>query len=176
MPTDRPRCSAFIAASLDGFIARPDGRIDWLDIVRADGEDYGFQPFFDAVDVMVVGRRTYDTVLAFDVWPYTGKRCVVLTHRPPPPRHGEEFHAGSPTELVERLAREGAHHLYVDGGEVVAQFLAAGLLDDLTLSVLPILLGAGRPLFALHGPERRLTLEACRSWPTGLAQLRYRIG
>lgn len=172
----RPRCSVFIATSVDGYIARADGRIDWLSIVEAPPEDYGFAAFFGSVDVLVLGRKTYDTVLGFDAWPYAGKRCVVLTHRPPTSSHGEEFFAGEPAALVERLAREGARRVYVDGGEVIAQFLAARLVDDLTLSVIPIVLGGGRRLFAGGEPECRLTLEECRSWPTGLAQLRYSVG
>jgi dihydrofolate reductase len=170
----RPRCSVFIAVSLDGFIARPDGSLDWLAVVEQKGEDYGYQRFADSVDVLVVGRKTYETALGFDGWPYSGKRCIVVTHRPSEARHGEEFFAGEPRALVERLAREGAGRVYVDGGQIIQQFLAANLIDDLTLSVIPVLLGDGIPLFA-RGPERRLVLEETRSWPTGLTQLHYRI-
>ena len=179
MTTDRPsrpRCSVFIAASLDGYIARSDGRIDWLSIAEAPGEDYGFKAFFDSVDVVVLGRKTYDTVLGFEGWPYVDKRCIVLTHRPPAPLHGEELFAGDPATLVERLGRDGARRAYVDGGEVITQFLKAGLIDDLTLSLIPIVLGGGRPLFGGGEPERRLSLEECRSWPTGVVQIRYRLG
>jgi len=179
MATDhlsRPRCSVFIATSLDGYIARSDGGIDWLAAVEAEGEDYGFKAFFDSVDVLVLGRKTYDTVLGFDAWPYGTKRCIVLTHRPPASLHGEEFFDGAPAAVVERLARDGARRIYVDGGEVVAQFFAARLVDDMTLSVIPIVLGDGRRLFAGGEPESRLILQECRSWPTGLAQLRYRVG
>ncbi len=175
-PGSRPRCSVFIATSLDGCIARSDGRIDWLSAVQIEGEDYGYQAFFDSVDALVMGRRTYDTVLGFEAWPYRGKRCVVLTHRPPKSRHGEEFFEGGPAALVERLGREGARRIYVDGGEVIAQFFEAGLIDDLTLSLVPVVLGGGRRLFSGREPERKLILEECRSWPTGLAQLRYRVG
>jgi len=76
---ERPRCAAFIAVSVDGFIARPDGGLDWLDAVRLEGEDYGYQAFFDSVDALVMGRNSYDAALSFEPWPYAGKRCIVLT-------------------------------------------------------------------------------------------------
>jgi dihydrofolate reductase len=166
----------FIATSLDGFIARPDGGLDWLATVAAPGEDYGYEAFLASVDALVMGRGTYDAVLAFDDWPYAGKRCVVLTHRAPPSRHGEEFYAGRPDELAARLAAGGVTRVCVDGGVVIQQFLAAELVDDLTVSILPVLLGDGVRLFAPGAPEQRLVLDECRSWPTGLVQLRYRRG
>lgn len=172
----RPRCSVYVAVSVDGYIARPGGGIDWLSIVELEGEDYGYKVFLDSIDVLVVGRKTYDVALGFAGWPYVGKRCVVLTHRPPlASRHGEEFFAGVPRAVVERLAREGARRVYVDGGAVIQQFLSARLIDDLTLSVVPVVLGGGVRLFADDAAERRLILDDAKSWPSGLAQLRYRM-
>src|SRR5512140_3315342 len=171
---ERPGCAAFVAASLDGFIARPDGNLDWLGAVQVPGEDYGFAAFLASTDVLVLGRKTYDAVLRLGAWPYEGKRCIVLTHRALSQRHGEERFEGSPEGLVERLGREDARRLYVDGGDVVRQFLGASLLDELVLSVVPVVLGAGVRLLSANGPERRLALEACRSWPSGLVQMRYR--
>jgi dihydrofolate reductase len=164
----------FIATSLDGFIARPDGSIDWLQSVDSPGEDYGYQEFFDSVDTLVIGRNTYDVVRGFPAWPYTGKRCVVLTHRPAPPAFDEEFSGEDPVGLLARLGREGARHVYVDGGQVIRQFLAAKSIDRLTLSIVPILLGGGIPLFSGVG-ELGVVLEHTRAWPTGLVQSRYRI-
>jgi dihydrofolate reductase len=171
----RPRCSVFIAASLDGYIARRDGTIDWLDVVQRPGEDHGFRAFFDSVDTLVMGRRTYETALGFPAWPYAGKNCVVLTHAGPPSRHGERFHAGDPRPLLEGLAAEGARRVYVDGGVVITQFLADGLVDDLTLSIIPILLGDGARLFGPGGLERTLTLVRSQPYPSGLVQLEYRV-
>lgn len=171
----RPTGSVFIATSLDGFIARPDGRIDWLSSVEQPGEDYGYQRFFDSVDVLVTGRNTYDTVLGFNEWPYKGKRCVVLTHRPPEARHGETFYAGDPVMLMEDLAREGVRRVYVDGGQVVSAFLEHELVDEITISILPVLLGEGIPLFKGDARERRLVLEESRAFPKGLVQVRYRV-
>jgi dihydrofolate reductase len=167
------QCSVFIATSLDGYIARPDGSLDWLDVARLDLHDNGYAKFMATVDVLVIGRGTYDTVLGFEEWPYAGKRCLVLTHRPGTSRHGEEFVSATPVEIVARLAQGGANRTYVDGGVVVRQFLDAKLIDDLTISVMPILLGAGIPLFAPRVTEQRLALEELTSWPTGVVQMRY---
>jgi dihydrofolate reductase len=163
----------YIATSLDGFIARPDGGLDWLTAVERPGEDYGYRAFFDAVDALVLGRRTYDAVLGFAAWPYAGKRCVVLTHDAPAPRHGERFFAGDPAALLDELGRDGARRVYLDGGVVIRACLAAGLVDELTLSIVPVLLGAGVPLFG--GVPGRLELEASRAFPSGLVQARYRV-
>jgi dihydrofolate reductase len=169
----RPRCSVFIATSLDGFIARQDGTLDFLSIVEQPGEDYGFAEFFGSVDALVIGRNTYETALGFPEWPYAGKRCFVLTHRETPSQHGEQFFAGAAAGLVDQLAVGGAQRLYVDGGAVIREFLQADLIDDLTLSIVPVLLGSGIRLFGGEVPEQRLTLESSRSYPAGLVQLRY---
>lgn len=172
----RAACSVFIATSLDGFIARVDGGIDWLSMVERPGEDYGYKRFFEAIDTLVIGRKTYDTVLGFPEWPYAGKRCVVMTHAPRPSRHGEEHVDGDPAALVERLTREGARRIYVDGGTVIRAFLAAGLVTDVTLSIVPVLLGDGVPLFGGAPRESRVELVASRAFPSGLVQVEYRLG
>ena len=169
----RPRCSVFIATSLDGYIARPDGTFDFLSIVEQPGEDYGFAEFFASVDALVVGRNTYETALAFPEWPYAGKRCIVLTHRETPSLHGEQFFAGEASALVEQLGLAGAQRLYVDGGAVIRDFLASNLIDDMTLSIVPLLLGKGISLFGPEVPEQRLALESSVAYPSGLVQLRY---
>src|SRR5205823_2753701 len=130
--TMRPRFSVFIATSLDGYIARSDGRIDWLSIVHPLDEAHGWAAFFASIDTIVVGRGTYDTVLGFDEWPYAGKRVIVMTRRSAEARHGEEFFAGPATELAARLGT--AKRVYIDGGNVIRQFFAADLVDDITLS------------------------------------------
>jgi dihydrofolate reductase len=169
----RPRCSVFIATSLDGYIARPDGTFDFLSIVEQPGEDYGFAEFFASVDALVIGRNTYETALAFPEWPYAGKRCIVLTHRETPSLHGEQFFAGEASALVEQLGLAGTQRLYVDGGAVIRDFLASNLIDDMTISIVPTLLGQGIALFGPGVPEQRLKLENSTSYPSGLVQLRY---
>ncbi|MBL0216748.1 MAG: dihydrofolate reductase [Myxococcales bacterium] len=166
-----PRFSVFIATSLDGYIARADGALDWLELVAAPGESHGYEEFMASIDTMVVGRTTYETALGFPEWPYTGKHVIVLTHRAAAAHPGVELYAGSVTELAARLGE--ATRVYVDGGKVISQFLAAELIDDLTISVLPIVLGSGLRLFSGGEGEHRLALEGHRSWPSGLVQLRY---
>jgi dihydrofolate reductase len=169
----RPRCSVFIATSLDGYIARTDGTFDFLSIVERENEDYGFADFFATIDALVIGRNTYETALAFPEWPYAGKRCIVLTHRETPSVHGEQFFAGEPEALLEQLALAGAQRLYVDGGAVIRAFMAGNLLDDLTVSVVPVLLGQGIALFGSEVPEQRLSLTSCKAYESGLVQLCY---
>ncbi len=168
----RPRCAAFLAMSLDGFIARPDGRVDWLDAYPAPPEEYA--AFFATVDTVLVGRATYDLVVGFPEWPYRSRRVAVLTHRPPVPRHGEAFLAGEPAEVLAGLAASGSRSVYVDGGAVVSQYLAAGFIDELTVTVVPLVLGAGRRLFRGPLPERRFSLVASRAHPSGLVRITYR--
>jgi dihydrofolate reductase len=169
----RPRCSVYIASSLDGFIARPDGGLDWLSSFEQSGEDYGYKAFFGSVDALVIGRKTYDVVLGFEKWPYEDKRCIVVTHVPPSAKHGETFHSGPPDALLDRLGAEGVRRVYVDGGVLIRSFLDADLVDDITLSVIPVLLGEGIPLFG--GVERRLKFASSRSFPSGLVQLCYNV-
>src|SRR3954463_13143822 len=169
----RPRCSVFIATSLDGYIARSDGTFDFLSIVERPDEDYGFAEFFATIDALVIGRNTYETALGFPEWPYAGKRCIVLTHRATPSIHGEQFFAGAPPALVDQLGLSGAQRLYVDGGAVIRQFMNDNLIDDLTLSIVPLLLGQGISLFGSEVPEQRLQLESNKAYESGLVQLRY---
>jgi dihydrofolate reductase len=167
----RPRCAAFLAMSLDGFIARPDGAVDWLDGYEAPPGEYA--AFFGSIDTVLIGRATYDLVLGFPEWPYASKHVAVLTHRPPVPRHGETFLAGEPADVLGRLAASGSRSVYVDGGDVVSQFLGAGLLHELTVTVVPLVLGAGRRLFQGALPERRFSLVSSRAHPSGLVRIHY---
>ena len=169
----RVRFSVFIATSLDGYIARADGSIYWLSIVHPVDEAHGYDTFMSSVDTIVIGRRTYETVLGYETWPYFGKRVIVMTHRPAKAHQAEEFYSGSALELANRLT--DARRVYVDGGNVVSQFFAAGLIDDVTISVIPIVLGNGIRLFSGGEGEHRLELESSRSWPSGMVQMRYRL-
>ena len=170
----RPTCSVFVATSLDGFIARRDGRLDWLAAVGAPGEDYGYQELFDAVDTILLGRNTWEVARRFGTWPYPGKRVVVLAHGPVRGTLGETFTSGDAAEVLERLGEEGARHVYADGGSVVSQLVAEECVDELTISVVPVVLGEGIRLFQPPLPERPLELVSARPFPTGLVQLRYR--
>jgi dihydrofolate reductase len=173
----RPKTSAFVGVSLDGFLARPDGSVDWLDPFH--GEENGYTAFFASVDTLVIGRKTYDFVQGLtrpgEPWLYAGKRCVVMTHRPVSGANGERAHAGQPGPLLETLGVEGARHVYVDGGAIIRSFLAANLLDELTATFVPVLIGEGLPLFGGVTTALPLTLEQTRTLSKGMVQLRYRI-
>ncbi|MFH1810365.1 MAG: dihydrofolate reductase family protein [Pseudomonadota bacterium] len=171
----RPRCSVFVATSLDGYLADPDDGLAWLESVNSTGEDFGFDAFIARVDGVVLGRRTYDVVTGFDAWPYPGKHCVVLSHRPAEPRHGEQFFQGTPGQLVAELGVQGLRRIYVDGGQVIRQFLQAALVDDLTLSLVPLVLGRGIPLFTPELELRRLKLLRSQAFKSGLVQLEYHL-
>lgn len=178
----KTRASAFIATSLDGFIARPDGSIDWLDDVHAlmpEGEDCGYLEFMASIDGMVMGRHSFERVLAFDEWPYGLLPVYVMSHAPVsvPVDLAGSVHSwqGTPGALVERLHGEGFRHLYVDGGQTIQEFLKAGLLDQITITVVPVLLGSGRPLFGSLPHDVELTLMQSRAYEFGFVQSTYRI-
>jgi dihydrofolate reductase len=128
------KASVFIATSLDGFIARENGDLDWLTGAQSASteQDYGYQDFMDAVDTVVMGRNTFELASTFAAWPYGGKRVVVLSSRPSavPPHlaDGVEWLSMPPRRLVEWLAARGAAHLYVDGGKTIQGFLGADLI------------------------------------------------
>ncbi len=172
----RPKVSVYMGMSLDGYIAGEDHALDWLNIVDAPGEDYGFASFFAGVDTMLIGRNTYDVVLGFPEWPYAGKRVVVLTGREAAARQNEEFRTGPLPALLEELGRTGARHVYADGGRVVSALLNETLVDEMTVSIIPIVLGAGIPLFLSGIQTVRLDLVESRGFPTGLVQVKYRPG
>jgi dihydrofolate reductase len=174
--------SVFVAVSLDGFIARQDGSIDWLNQASAlfpDGEDGGYREFIRSIDVVVMGRHTYEQVLTFGAWPYGDLPVVVLSSRPvdiPASLAGAVTSSWeAPGEVVERLAGQGAKHLYIDGGITIQRFLAAGLIDEITVTVIPVLLGEGRPLFGPTGRDVPLTLVEMRRLGPGFVQVRYRV-
>lgn len=177
--------SVFIATSLDGFIAREDGAIDWLMAANASvpaGEDCGYAAFMGSVDVLIMGRNTYEQVAGFEPWPYVGKRVVVLTTRDVTFRTGPgvvlEKSSEAPRALLRRLGAEGCQHAYVDGGKVIQSFLSDGLIDRLTITTVPILLGQGRSLFGSLPSDVHLTLAESKAYAFGFVQSIYlaRVG
>ena len=169
--------SVFVGASVDGFIARADGALDWLP--EGGGEPHGYNEFFASVDVLVIGRNTFEKVLTFEAWPYGGKRVVVLSSRPvdlsAAGRAVVEQMSGPPAEIVSQLAASGAHHVYVDGGITIQEFLRAGLIQRLIITRVPVLIGDGIPLFGALPRDVRLRHVATRHYPSGLVQSEYEI-
>jgi len=174
------KASVFIATSLDGFIARVNGDLDWLTGAESGSteQDYGYQEFMNTVDTIVMGRNTFELVLTFDTWPYSGKKVVVLSSGPnavpPHLRDNVEWLSLPPQQLVERLADQGATHLYVDGGKTIQGFLNAGLINELTITRVPILIGTGVPLFGPLNHDVKLTHIATRQFENGFVQSKYR--
>jgi dihydrofolate reductase len=169
------RASVFIATSLDGFIARPDGALDWLP--AGGGEPHGYDEFIATVDAIVIGRKTFETVLTFDGWPYGKKPVVVLSSRASeltaPAGAVCDMMAGTPHDIVARLAERGMKHLYVDGGVTIQRFLEAGLIQRMTITRIPVLLGSGIPLFGPLSRDIRFEHVATRSFPSGMVQSEY---
>ncbi len=170
------KASVFIATSLDGFIARADGAIDWLPI--GDVEEHGYEAFIASVDALVIGRKTYETVLAFDTWPYGEKPVFVLstgTLSPAPPGAVVEHMAGPPADIVSQLASRGVQHIYVDGGITIQRFLQAGLIQRLVVTRIPVLIGTGIPLFGPVSGDIVLTHVGTREYAIGLVQSEYLV-
>jgi dihydrofolate reductase len=169
------RASVFVGTSLDGFLARPNGDLDFLP--AGGGEEHGYEAFMATVDTIVIGRNTYDKVLTFGEWPYGKKPVVVLSSRsldlPSAPEAVVERMSGSPPEIVARLAARGARHLYVDGGITIQRFLDAGLIQQLVVTRVPVLIGAGIPLFGALTRDIKLRHVATRHYPSGLVQSEY---
>lgn len=168
--------SVFVGVSVDGFMARSNHALDFL---PADPEPHGYDEFIATVDAIVLGRNTFEVVLGFGEWPYGKRRVVVLSSRPvdlPAVKGGVVEHmSGTPAEIVERLAASGANHLYVDGGMTIQRFLAAGLVDRLVVTRVPVLIGEGIPLFGALPRDVPLRHVSTRAYPSGLVQSEYRI-
>jgi|SRR5882724_13571614 len=168
--------SVFIGTSVDGFIARPNGDLDFLP--PGGGEPHGYNEFIATVDAIVIGRKTFETVLAMEEWPYGGMRVVVLSSGRVDvsrARGAVEQMSGAPADIVAQLAASGAHHLYIDGGITIQHFLRAGLIQRLIITRVPVLIGEGIPLFGALPRDVRLHHVATRHYPSGLVQSEYEV-
>ncbi len=178
--SDRPKISVFIATSIDGYIARKNGDIDWLTKFNpptdeSEDKDCGFSKFFSGIDVLVMGRNTYEVVSHFDPWPYEGKRVVVISSTLQSVCKQAELYKGDIKHLVEKLHADGFKHIYVDGGATISQFLNMGLVDQLIISIIPIVLGSGIQLFSNINDDKWCRLVTTQAFSNGLVQLRYEV-
>jgi dihydrofolate reductase len=172
------KLSLFIATSLDGYIAKPNDDLSFLKMVEKEGEDYGYTDFTATVDTIIIGRKTYDYVVReigtshYD----NGERDVYVITRMPRPDTGKvKFYTGDLKELVLKLKSEDGKNIYCDGGaEVINELLKNDLIDELIISVIPVLLGNGTSLFKDGRPEQRLEFMSAKTFETGLVQLHYR--
>ena len=175
MSTERPRVSAFLALSLDGFIAGEGGDLGWLEPYGGDSqEETGYSALMASADALLMGRNSYETVRAFPDWPYGDKPVVVLTHRSAEPDARVSFRQGELGQVLEALWQEGARHLYLDGGIMVRQGLQAGLVDELILFWVPVVLGKGVPLFGGEPLPGRLVPVSSAVLASGLVRVIYR--
>jgi len=175
------KLSVFIATSLDGFIARYNGKLDWLEINsdKSKAEDLGYDNFIGVIDCVVMGRNTFEKVASFDTWPYHNKRVIVLSRRwkqiPDQFMDIAELYSGKPEQLTVELQNQGVRKVYVDGGITIQSFLQKDLLTEITITTVPIILGKGLPLFGLTYGDLRLELLESKSFKSGFVQSRYRF-
>lgn len=171
------KVSVFIGTSVDGFIARPNGDLGFLP--PGGGEPHGYDEFMASVDALVIGRKTFETVLAFPEWPYGKKPVVVLSTRPldfSSVRGGVvEQMSGPPEEIVSKLAARAIQHVYVDGGVTIQRFLRAGMVHRLIITRVPVLIGEGVPLFSALPHDIRLRHVATQAYPSGLVKTEYHV-
>ncbi len=166
----------YIATSLDGYIAKPNDNVDFLSIIEQEGQDYGYGDFVKTVDAVIVGRKTYDTVISmgFD-FPHTDKDAYIITRTPRPSIGSVKFYTGDIKSLVVRLKSENGKNIFCDGGaEIVNELLKDNLIDELIISVIPILVGNGTKLFKDGRPEQKLELISAKHFEKGLTQLHYK--
>lgn len=172
------KLSIFIATSVDGYIAKPNDDLGFLKLVEKEGEDYGYAKFTETIDTLIIGRKTYDYVVKeigsshYD----NGDREVYVITRSPRPKVGRTtFYTGDPGDLVRQLKSEEGKNIYCDGGaEVIHELLTQDLIDEMIISIVPVIVGNGTRLFKDGRPEMSLELVRTETFDTGLTQLHYR--
>lgn len=165
----------FIACSIDGYIAGKNENLDFLSLVETPGEDYGYNDFIQTIDTVILGRKTYDKVLGFGVpFPHAERKCYVISGTKTGSDENVTFWNDAPTELVKCLQQQTGADIFVDGGaQVIHALLQESLIDRLTISLIPHLLGDGVNLFINGRPEQEMQLVQSKSFPSGLVQLTY---
>lgn len=165
----------FVASSLDGFIATPDGGVDWLAPFEGSGQDYGYSTFYDSIDAILMGSRTYEQSLTFGEWPYPGKPVWVFSKRPLAVAGDDATVTdGRPRDVVDELESRGLRRAWlVGGGTLAGSFRAEGLITEFVISIMPVTLGAGIGIFGASGPLERLQLLETTEFPDGVLQVRY---
>jgi dihydrofolate reductase len=167
----------YIAASLDGYIAKPNDDMSFLSIVKQEGEDYGYTDFINSIDTVIIGRKTYDWVMTqVTEFPHSDKESYVITRTARPAIGKTTFYAGNLKELVLLLKSEQGKNIFIDGGaEIVNELLKDNLIDEFIISTIPILLGKGVRLFKDGRPEQELKLVSIKQFEKGLVQSHYKI-
>jgi dihydrofolate reductase len=178
----RPKISVFIATSLDGYIAKEDGSIDWLNSFNEtvpSGEDCGYKSFISTVDLLVMGRKSFEKVCEFDTWPYDLPVIVLTTQShysiPEHLKTKVTVTSESPKELIQRLSSEKIKHIYLDGGKTIQRFIKENLVDEVTITLIPILLGGGCSLFGSLDNEIHLKQIESHAYGFGCVQVKYQL-
>ena len=183
------KCSVYIATSVDGFIAREDGSIDWLessgkqDADMGENADMGFDDFISSVDCLIMGRSTMETISNFNLppeqWPYKDARIVALSNtvKSPPENLKDkvEMYSGDLLALITMLEQKGYKHAYIDGGKTIQAFLDLKLINEITITRIPILLGKGKSLFGETSHEIKLEEAEATAFPNDLVQVHYKV-
>lgn len=166
----------YIAMSLDGYIAKPNDDLSFLSTVEKEGEDYGYADFVSTIDTVILGRKTYDWVMKqVGEFPHADKNAYIITRTARPTIGKTVFYTGDLTNLVRKLKSENGKNIFCDGGaEIVNELLKNDLLDEIIISVIPILVGNGTRLFKDGRPEQKLKLLDVKTFDTGLTQLHYK--
>jgi dihydrofolate reductase len=170
-----PQVIYYVAASLDGCIAISDGGLEWLAPFEGKGEDYGYDAFYDSVDAVLLGSRTYEKSQSFGAWPFPGKPSWVFSRRGIAAEQGDiVITSDSPAQVMAELDQRGVQRAWlVGGGALAGSFRQHRLITEYIVSVIPVILGEGIPLFASSGDREYLQLADSRSYPNGVVQLRY---
>jgi dihydrofolate reductase len=172
------KLSVFCGVSVDGFLARPDHSLDFLE--TGEQEPHGFEEFYSTLDVVVIGRKTFEVVLTFGKWFYGKKQVVVLSSSPLDFSTLKdaviEQMSGELPEIAERLRARGFQHAYIDGGNTIQRFLSARLIDRLIITRVPVLIGAGISLFGPVPGDIKLRHIETRCYGGGLVQSEYELG
>lgn len=170
-----PEVVYYAAASLDGFIATPDGRFDWLSPYPLDVEDYGYKELIDSIDSALMGRKTYEQVAEMGEWPYGDTPMYVFSRKAlDPVGPSVTITSQSPRDVMAEMDRRGLRRAWLlGGGELASSFRKEGLISEWILSIMPVILGGGIPLVAPGGPIEPLKLTATQAYPSGVVQLKY---
>lgn len=165
----------FIAMSLDGYIAKEDGNLDWLSVVDNPPEDYGYGNFINSVDTVIMGRKTYDKVMSFGIgFPHKDKKCYVISRTQKGKDENVEFYGGNLAELIADIRKTKGSDIFIDGGaEIVNELMKKHLIDKFIISIIPIFIGSGVSLFQQGRPEMNVKLIKSIPFPSGLVQLWY---
>jgi dihydrofolate reductase len=165
----------FIATSLDGFIAREDGSIDWLSMVDSPDEDYGYEDINESADTIIMGRKTYDKLMEFaDEFPHKDKKVYIISRKERAPEGNIIFTSKDPCDLVRELKLQVGKNIYIDGGaQIVQELMKQDLIDEYIISIIPVILGSGIALFGNSGMQKMLRLKYSSSFGSGLVQVAY---